>query len=311
MRREFLALALAALAFCGASRANALVIYTAVGATTAQAPLFGAIKDGWDPGEVIEIRFWKDLDDLRGVILAGEGDVWVGHLDGLAQAARRGAPVRLLALTAWADKFRFLTTDPGISSPAELAKRTTAGEPLNVAPRGSPAVSLIEAARRTGGPGFAFADRPQQRIAMELGRGTLRHVEVPEPLASVLRSKFPALRDVGGLSEVFKPTGDLGHGAPMAGVAVRAASTDETPERFRSLTGAMVRWAERNGTDPDATLAVLPPETLSSLGAESVRASLERDPTFVVDAATAKPLIEETLRVLDGPHPLAAGFLAP
>jgi len=312
VRRFLSALAVGVVALAGGTDARALTVFTAVGATTAQAPLWGAIKDGWDAGEPIEVRFWKDLDDLRGVILAGQGDIWVGHLDGLAQAARRGAPVTLLVLTAWADKFRFLTVDPAIASPGELTKRAAeAGEPVIVTPRGSPAVTLMEAARRSGGAAFAISDRPQQQIALELGRGTIRYVEAPEPLASVLTAKFPTLRDVGGLSALHKPAGDLGHGAPMAGVAIRSGLMTEKPERVRALREGMVGWAERNGRNPDAVTAVLPAETLASLGADTVRASLERDPTVVVDAAAAKPLIEETLRLLDGPYPLVPGFLSP
>lgn len=298
------------LLLASAGQASALTVYTAVGATTAQAPLWGAISDGWSRNEAVEVRFWKDLDDLRGVILAGKGDIWVGHLDGLAQAARQGAPITLIALTAWSDKFRFLTLDPAIDSPAALAADAARnGESLAVAPKGSPAVALLEAVRAGNGPAFRISDQPPQQIGLDLGRGAIRHVEVPEPLATALAAKVPALRDIGGLSALFKPANDKGFGVPMAGIAVRRALLTREPERIAALVAAMVGWAEKHRNDPDGVAAVLPAQTLESLGRDIVTESLKRDPTAVVDAKEAHALVEETLRLLDGPHPPAEGFL--
>lgn len=319
MRRAFLALAAGTTALAsvlwGMSPAGAVTIYTATGATTAQAPLLGAIRDGWGGSDAgpIEIRAWKDLDDLRGTILAGKGDLWVGHLDGLAQAARQGAPITLIALTAWADKFRFLTVDPDVHDPAGLVSlAATRGEPLVVVPRGSPAVALIQAASGRAAP--RLSDRAPQQAALDIGRGTVRHVLAPEPLATALAGKFPGLRDVGGLSALAPPATEQGDGtaeAPMAGVAVRTALLTERPELIHALVTAMIRWADAHRNDPDGVVAVLPAETLAALGPDTVRQSLSREPLRVVDAAAARPLIAATLRLLDGPHPLADGFLPP
>lgn len=285
----------------GGARAERLTIYTAVGATTAQAPLMGAIQHGWGKNDALEIRYWKDLDDLRGVILAGKGDIWVGHLEGFAQATRQGALVTLIALTAWEDKFRFLTLDPTADSPAAMASHANmAAEELALTPKGSAVAALLEAARPKGGPAFRVADFPPQQLIQELAQGKIRYVAAPEPLATALTARFPSLRDVGGLSALHKPVNDQGLGIPIAGVAVRSSLLAEHPEKIHALVAAMVQWAQTHKNDPGGVAGVLPAETLTMLGKDTIIASLQHDPIAVVDAKASRQLIEEALQVLDG-----------
>lgn len=286
-----------------------LVIYTASAATTAQAPLWGAMADGWGRDVGLDVRFWKDLDDLRGVILAGKGDVWVGHLDGFAQAARRGAPITLIAVTAWAEKFQFLTLDAEATSPAALSERMAAlGETLAVTPQGSPALAILDAARAEGGPAFRTLPMPPQQIGLGLGRGTIRHLMVPDPLAAALIAKFPALRRAGSLADLNP--GWAGR-LPMAGVAVRSALIAEKPGLIADLTARMSSWSERNRNDAAAIVAALPQSTRDEIGVVPLTASLRFDPLRTRDAASARDDIVRALAILDGPYPLATGFLPP
>ena len=96
-----------------------LSIYTTGQATTPQMPLWKALAEQ-DLGFTPEIHYWKNLGDLRGALLAGKGDIWVGHVDGFAQAALRGAPVRIVAVTGWR-KFYILTSRPDIHTFADLS----------------------------------------------------------------------------------------------------------------------------------------------------------------------------------------------
>lgn len=311
MRRIVFVLVLV-FAFAAGARAEApLEVYTALTATTPQMAFWGALRDGWNEGHSTEVRFWKDLDDLRGVILAGRGDVWVGHLDGLAQAARRGAPVTLLAVTARAEKFQFLTLDPGIADPRALAARLAAtGGKLAVAPRGSPAIALLRAAEARGFPPVAFADMPLQQLGLGLGRGDLRHVLVPEPLASVLAARFPALKRAGSLADLDPRW--AADGLPMAGIAVRSALIAENPALVADLAKRMAAWTERHRADPAAAVAVLPEKTRADVGDAVLAASLAHDPLWMEDAGRAKARVLEALAILDpGTPPPPAAFFPP
>jgi len=307
MVRFFIAiLALAGIA-CGGAWAKPLIIYTAAGATTAQAPLFAALAAGWQRDEPPALRTWAELGDQEKIVRAGQGDVWVGHLDGFARAARDGAPAVLLAVTAWSGKFRFLTTDATVSDLAALAVLLrSSGDSLAVVPPGSPAQGLWGAAR----PGFfgtaEIGLTPRQAVAA-LARGAIRHVAAPEPLASVLAARFPGLRDIGGLGDLVKPKHDLGYGWPMAGIAVNRVLLSKHPGIVRDLLDKMTAWAAAKANDPAAVVAALPRETVKALGQTAIRASLARDPMEVVPASSARPLIIETMEVFGGPVP--EGFL--
>lgn len=306
--RGRLAAAVAAMALWATAAAaeapKPLVIYTATAATTAQAPVLGALADGWARDRAVEIRAWKDLDDLRGAILAGRGDVWIGHLDGFAQAARRGAPVVLVAVTAWSEKFRFLTLDPGPAEGAAwLAGLAERGETLAVIPQGSPAQGFVAAV-----PGLKARGMPPQQAGLELARGSVRHLLAPEPLASALTAKFPALRRVGGIADLAPAARP--EGLPMAGVAVRAGLSAEDSALVAQLVAGMRAWAARHAGNPAAIAAVLPPETRAALGEAVLAESLRHDPLLVVGAADAKAEVLRALRIVDGPHAVADAFFA-
>ncbi len=232
------------------------------------------MADGWGRDVGLEVRFWKDLDDLRGVILAGKGDIWVGHLDGFAQTARRGAPIALIAVTAWAEKFQFLTLDAEATSPAILSERMAAlNETLAVTPQGSPALAILDAARTEGGPAFRALPMPPQQIGLGLARGAIRHLMVPDPLAAALIA--------------------------------------ERPDLIADLTARMSAWSERNRDDAAAIVAALPRTTRDEIGEGPLTASLRFDPLRTRDAASAREDIVRALAILDGPYPLAPGFLPP
>jgi NitT/TauT family transport system substrate-binding protein len=288
-----------------------LVFYTAVGATTPQLPFWAAVRAGWPRGMRLETRFWKDLDDLRGVILAGRGDIWLGHVEGFAQAAVRGAPVTLVAVTGWR-KFHFLTADPKVHSMRELsAIIERAGTGLAVTPPDSPAFALLEDMARRGGPGFTLTRHEPRQLALEVMRGDVRHMIAPEPLATVLRMKNPELREVACLEEVYARYNGGPGMLPLAGIAVRTGLLRERPEVVRELVRAMARsaaaWqvtAKKTGRVPEEALDALPPETLRELGRETLRRSLAHDPLRVVPAAEAR---EDVLAYLAVVLPEAAG----
>jgi len=308
--RLLLAAVFCLFSFSRMAAAEPLVIYTAATATTAQAPLWGAIADGWGAKRGVEVRYWKDLNDLRGVILAGKGDVWVGHIDGFAQAARRGAPVVLSAVTAWSEKFRFLTLDATAKTPSDLAAHLRkTQEPLAVIPQGSPAHAILEGGAL--GKGITLLPMSPQQAGLTLARGEIHHLMVPEPLASALVAKFPALRRVGSLADLDPGDTPEKAGLPMAGVAVRAGLLADDPALVADLAVKMRAWANRHHDDPAGILAALPPATRAAVGETVLARSLRYDPLVVVSAAKARTAVEHALTILDGPHPLPEGFFAP
>ncbi|MBN2752805.1 MAG: hypothetical protein JXQ84_08875, partial [Rhodospirillaceae bacterium] len=246
------------------------------------------------------------------LILAGKGDIWIGHIDGFAQAARRGAPVVLTAITAWSEKFQFLTLDTEATSPQDLAIRLHAnGEALAVVPQGSPAHAFLDAMTGTGLPKFKLIPASPQYAGIGLSRGQIRHLMVPEPLASGLITKFPQLRRIGSLADIPSGHPTDPAGLPMAGVAVRAECLAAEPALIADLTAKMRAWTERNHDNPAAILPILPADTRAAVGEEVLANSLHHDPLKVEHAAHAKEAVRRALAILDGPHPVADSFFAP
>jgi NitT/TauT family transport system substrate-binding protein len=286
------------------TRKKELTLYTAVTATTPQIPLQAAVREGWPEGYSLKTEYWKNLDDLRGIMLAGKGDIWIGHLEGFAQAAKRGAPVTLIAVTGW-KKFYFVASSDlrlpeSASSPvvglAEALRQT--GQALAVAPQDSPALGILEAAAQLGGPSFSIAAMPPQQLMLEMLRGARSCALLPEPLLSGLLAKKSGLRVVASLEEEAARLFGGPNRLPWVGIAVHSRLIEENPRLVADLVERMQRAATRLADDPEAGAAVLPSEVARAVGGDVLAASMERDLVMVVPAARARDEIVRFLRMV-------------
>ena len=294
-------------AWAGAGQAAApreLTLYTALGATTPQMPLWGAIRQGWPgPGYRLKVEYWKNMDDLRGLLLAGKGDLWIGHMEGFAQAARRGAPLPLLAVTGW-KKFCFVGREaPAGTAPENMLEAVAEdlrrnGATLPMAPQDSPASSLLAELARRGGPEFKIAPLSAPQLMLEISRGKWSYALLPEPLVSVLLLKNPAWRVLAGLEEELARRFDGQPRLPLAGLAVNAALAKENPELLEDLLDKMRAAAAAMEKQPEEALDALPQEVLNALGPEVIRASLGRDMLLALPAREIEPEIASFLRLV-------------
>lgn len=272
-----------------------LSVYTTGQATTPQMPLWSALATQ-DLGFAPEIHYWKNLADLRGLLLAGKGDIWVGHVDGFAQAARLGAPVRLLVVTGWR-KFFFLSSRPDVHTFADL-KKIPANEPIASTPPGSPGVAVMRALEAHGGPRLAYQPLEPRQLSLEAMRGSLDLVLAPEPMVTLLLEKNPALRVVGGVEEEYgKMTGGEPV-LPLAGIAVNTRTLKRYPGLEKRLSTALLAEEKPLLAHPEQGLAQLPEEFATFIAPELVRKSLSRDIIRVRSAKAARPLIETYLGMI-------------
>ncbi|MDR1490452.1 MAG: hypothetical protein LBS65_08245 [Desulfovibrio sp.] len=279
-----------------AEKDRPLLVYTAITATTPQIPLWAALAE-LGP-EKVSVEYWKTPDDLRGVILAGRGDIWVGHLEGFAQAALRKAPVTLLAVTGW-KKFRFIA--PKDSPAKDMASLSLElrekGEVLHTAPQGSPALAVLDETRKRGGPSFTTVSSQPRQLILDMLRGSVRYALLPEPLVSVLLAKRPALKVVAGLEEEFSNLYGGPKRLPLAGIAVNTRFAKENPEFVKRLERDMEDRAARLAGDFAAAANVLPEAVKENLGMDVILASLAGDLILVEPAAGIKEEIAAFLRM--------------
>jgi len=270
-------------------------VYTTGLATTPQIPFWKALADG-DLGFTPEVHYWKNLDDLRGILLAGKGDIWIGHIDGFAQAARRGAPIQLACVSGW-KKFHFLTTRPDIHTFEDIAKLPR-GTEIASAPPHSPGVAVLRSVEGKGLPAFSYAPHEPKQLALKAVQGSADLLLLPEPLVTVLLKKKPELRVVASVEEEYGRLTGTDPVLPIAGIAVNTNTLKQHPELANRIREAMRKQEKALMTNPAAGLETLPPEFETFIPRPIVEASLERDVIRVRTAREAEAQIRDYLSML-------------
>ena len=273
-----------------------LVFYTTGLATTPQLPLWAAVDQGKLKGVCnLDVRQWKDVDDLRGVVLAGKGDLWLGHLEGFAQAARHGAPVSVLVVTGWR-KIYLVSRDSQCKGLADFA-----GRELAMTPVGSPAAPILKALWPKDLQPVDLVGFEPKQLALSFMQGKLDSALVPEPMVTVLLHKVPGLRVVQSLEVEY---GRLSGGearVPLAGLAINSRTAQKYPGLADKLTDILAETGRELAKDPEAGIAALPQSFGKFVSQQMVRESLKRDLILVEPACAVKGEIARFLAMVYPP----------
>jgi NitT/TauT family transport system substrate-binding protein len=219
----------------------------------------------------LRVRTWKSTDDLRGLLLAGKGDLWLGHVEGFYQARKAGAPVHILTISGW-KKFYLLTRDPAITKLADLN-----GQDLPYAPAGSPAVPVLKAMATPAEKDIRYQPYEPKQLAMALLRGDVRTVLVPEPLVTNLLSKMDDLKIVISVEKLYgRRTGSPAR-LPLAGIAVNQHTSEKLPEVIKKLVEEIMAASMRLENNPEEGIDARPENFGQFVSRETVRQSLSRD----------------------------------
>lgn len=270
-----------------------LTFYTAPTATTPQIP-FWALKNS---GELknfcrINVELWKDTDNLKMLMLAGEGDLWLGHLESFALARMRGAPVTLLAITAW-KKFYLVSSNPKLGDFEALAGRS-----LALAPKGSPALALAGALENSSLAKISYSSYEIGQLLLHLKNKSFDAALIPEPFVSLVLEKMPEFTATANLEELFAQRFGGKPRLPIAGIAVNSETAEKYPELISSILRLMIDKGSQIGQSPDLAVSHLPPEFFEYLPKTVVRSSLERDPVLVEPAWKVRAEIERYLEII-------------
>jgi NitT/TauT family transport system substrate-binding protein len=265
-----------------------LTLFTSAMATTPQLAFWAAVQAG-DIQKLCNLRvmIWKNLDDLRGVLLAGKGDLWLGHTEGFAQAHAANAPVRLLYISAWR-KFYLVSTDPSVTSFADMR-----GRKLAYAPVGSSAVPILKGLLE--GVDIDFTPHEPQQLAMMMISGRSDTALVPEPLVSGLLHAMPDLRVVESVEDLYGRRSRHPARMPIVGMAVNADTLEQHPEIVQGIVSAVLRHSPRVRDEPGIGIAALPEPFGAFTSKELVHASLERDIILDLPASEVRDEIKTYL----------------
>lgn len=270
-------------------------VYTTGQATTPQMPLWQALAEKtltFTP----KIHYWKNLNDLRGLLLAGKGDIWIGTLDVFAQAALRGAPVRLVCVTGW-KKFYILSSRPDVREAADLLSLPP-GTAIASTPPMSPGEAVLRSLESEGLPEFGYAPFDPKQLALHAAKGDIDLLVAPEPLVSVLLAKAPHFHIVANVEEQYgRMTGKPGV-LPIAGIAVNTGLLEQHPNFADDLEKALTGQEAFLTANPENGLKSLPKEFEQFIPRSIVRASLSRDIIRIRPARECKDVILDYLHMV-------------
>ncbi len=270
-----------------------LILYTNPGTTTPQIPFWAAVRTGrLDQVCTVQTELWKTTDHLQGVLLAGAGDAWIGHIDGFARAHHRGAPVVLLAVTGWR-KFALVSRDPGVKGVADFAKMR-----LPYAPFGCPSVDVLRAVMPDLAASITFEPNEPKQLALKMIQGKERSALLPEPLVTSLLEKIPGLRVVTQVEDEYARLNGGQARMPVAGLAIHARLARECPERVEALLQAVLAAGDQVAQEPEHAADVLPAEFAQFVPRETVRQSLARDMLYARAARDVVAEIDRYLRIV-------------
>lgn len=281
--------------FASVSSANEpekITLYSAVSATTPQLPIWAAEKLNPKSFPPIELKLWRTPEVLNSLLLTGNGDLWVGHLEGFARAKARGAPLTVLTISCWR-KF-FLVSRSGQCESFDCA--VNSNSVLAITPPGGPVLPVLRALYPEHLENIA-AISPQQ-LSLEMIAGKRNVAVIPEPLLSRLLAKAPDLFVRQSLAQVYAERFNLPEELPLAGVAAHTDFVSRQPKLVKRLVELMrssSTWLESN---PDKLFDLFPPEVRSHLDRKLFSDSLSRELIKVRKASEIEEQITQFLGVV-------------
>lgn len=269
-----------------------LTFYTNSLATTPQLAFWQAVEKGRILKKCnIRVKLWKNLDELRDLLLEGKGDLWLGHTDTFVRAGLEKAPVQLLLTTGWR-KFYLIS-----SNSQTLHFKDFIGASLAFAPQGSPAVPVL---RSLGFPGISFVPHTPKELMMNLVQGNLSAGLLPEPL--VTKALFARSDLIVGENVEDVYGNHRGHlkGMPIVGIAVNSRTASTYPEIISWLARETMAQANILETWPSKGVESLPEEFHPFISKDIIRASVKREGMFAAYSYAVRSDITDYMSIIFG-----------
>ncbi|MGN0867761.1 MAG: hypothetical protein ACI4SG_08830 [Oligosphaeraceae bacterium] len=275
------------------------VVWCHSSATTPILPLLAAQKTAFP----MTLRAWNTTMAFQSLLLAGDGDLWVGHLEGFARAHRRGAPLRLLAVTGWR-KWHLLSRRETASFPRDFRGRSVAIAPADGAGR----FLLERLLQETGEQEVAVLPLDVKPLLLKALEGKVDDLFLPEPFATVLLEKSPDFHRVDSLEGYYGRVRQCPPEVPWAGIAVNAHWAQQHPQEVDALLAQMVSWSEEGGENAPL-LWTEERVAFSGISREELTHSLLLDPVKAVPAWQMSREIEAFLALVAPDVPFSPRML--
>ncbi len=250
--------------------APTLDIYTSSGVTTPHIPLFAAIRNGDTRGIFnFRVHLWKNPDDLLSNVMAGKGDLWVGHTEGFAVAKLRGAPVMMYLFTSF-NKFYIITSE-------KIDRLGGLRGEIAFAPPGSPALALFGNVVNIHSAGIKPVPYQGRELALLLASGRVKTAVIPEPIVSLVLIKNRRLSVAGNIEDLFCRSAGIDGPVPVAGIALNENTAKRYRDRFIALNRAVIERGRVISREGGGAARYIPDYCRGDIPSGAVAESLLRD----------------------------------
>lgn len=292
-----LLLALVTVLACKKESKRELEVYVNPSTTTPQLQWLQASQSFENDASLPPIirRHWRSQTQLHSLMLAGQGDFWIGSLDSMAKCRAKGAPVKLLAVTGWR-KWSLIGTQ-STTNWREAISATT----IYTAPPENPAAPLLARMLQAKGlpqPHFQFCEPKHLALQMLSPKATLALTASPMTEAILIQndkvSRLASLEEI--KAEFFG-----GHPRiPWAGIGYNEKTVSrEMADRVLShLIDAEHLLHKMN---IEQIIALWPEEYHQTISQEKLQLSLQQDVILCIQADEIKKEIMEFFRLAELP----------
>lgn len=288
---------------CGKSqeKSSKITVWSNPSATTPVLPLYAN-----ESSSEFDFRDWNTTMAFQSLLLAGDGELWVGHMEGFARAASHGAPVKLLAVTGWR-KWHLLSKKSDCVFPDDFAN-----DGIEFAPADGAGYYLLEALLKEQGVSMDVRPMEMRVALLKALDGRVESLMLPEPFATTLMSKNAGFHRVTTLEEYYGKCRNAASEVPWAGIAVNAKWADSHPEKVDKILSELLSDGdELSAMNAEKVSQYWPLEKVESSGIsrEAVAAALEYDKVKAVAAEDMVDELRNFLKVVAPDCPLEEGMI--
>ena len=288
---------------CGSSKKDSetITVWTNPSATTPVLPLYACAS-----AADFDFRDWNTTMALQSLLLAGDGEFWIGHLEGFARVYRHGAPIKLLAVTGWR-KWQFLSKKADGVFPEDFLRNG-----IEFAPSDGAGYYLLNALLKEQGVSMEVRPMEMRVALLKALDGRIDSIMLPEPFATTLMSKNLGFKRICSLEDYYGKCRNSASEVPWAGIAVNSEWAERHSEYVERILSEMLAASEfLSQMAPEEVSQFWPSEKAESsgIGRDAVAAALEHDKVKAVPAEDIISEIEDFLKVVAPDCPFDDGII--
>ena len=297
LRLAMLLLMLLAVISCKKADKRELELYVNPATTTPQLQWLQASQEIENDALLPSItrKHWRSQAQLHSLMLAGQGDFWIGSLDSMAKCRAKGAPVKLLAVTGWR-KWSLI----GSQNPANWREAISSTTVFTAPPENPAAPLLVHMLQKQGIPQPQFQFCEPKYLALQMITSKANLALTASPMTEAILTQNDKLSRLISLEEIKAEAFGGQARIPWAGIGYNEKTVSR---EIAELILSHLLEAEKtlHEMDVDQIVALWPEEYQKNISKEKLQLSLKQDVILLIPAPDVKNEILGFFRLAELP----------